>query len=161
VPWNLSEPTTQPSPSRDWEHPPPCNSIPRVRQKISNSLATAAATSAPDRVYLSLDNVRGTHDATALSIFINLPEGSSPADHPELLAGTVGLFGLRRATMADGRHVGGGLSFLLDISAVVDQLHLQNALDTDTLRVTIVPNRAVPADAEITVGRLSIYREGR
>jgi len=132
----------------------------QVRQKVSNSLAMAAETSVPDRVYLNLENVRGTHDATALSVFINLPEGSNPADHQELLAGTVGLFGLRRATMAGGKHVGGGLSFLLDISPIVDQLHLSNALNTDTLRVTIVPNRPVPANAEITVGRVSVYREG-
>lgn len=133
----------------------------QVWQKVSNSLATASKTSAPDRVYLNVENVRGTHDATALSIFIRLPEGSDPVEHPELLAGTVGLFGLRRATMADGKHVGGGLSFLLDISPVVDRLHLNNAMSADPLRVTIVPNRAVPENAVITVGRVSIYREGR
>jgi tyrosinase len=115
----------------------------------------------PDRVYLNLENVRGTRDATALSVFINLPEGSNPADHPELLAGTVGLFGLRRATVASGQHVGGGLNFLLDISPIVDQLHLGGALTADALRVTIVPNRAVPDDADVVIGRVSVYREGR
>jgi tyrosinase len=93
--------------------------------------------------------------------FINLPEGSNPADHPELLAGTVGLFGLRRATMASGQHVGGGLNFLLDIIPIVDRLHLGGALHADTLRVTVVPNRPVPDNADIVVGRVSIYREGR
>jgi tyrosinase len=134
---------------------------PQVRQKVARSLAAAADTAAPDRVYLGLDNVRGTYDATALSVFINLPPGANPADHPELLAGTVALFGLRRATMAGGRHTGGGLSFLLDISPIVDRLHVGNALNVDALRVTIVPNRPLPANAEITVGRISIYREGR
>src|SRR4029079_6552823 len=109
---------------------------------------------------LSLDNVRGTFDATALSVFINLPPGTNPGDHPELLAGTVRLFGLRRATMAGGAHVGGGLSFLLDISAIVDQLHLDNALGADALRVAIVPNRPLPANAGINIGRGSTYREG-
>jgi tyrosinase len=132
-----------------------------VRQKVAHSLAIAAETSAPDRVYLNLENVRGTHDATALSAFINLPEGSDPADHPELLAGTVGLFGLRRASLADGKHLGGGLSFLLDISPIVDRMQLDNTLNTDTLRITIVPNRPVPDGAEILVGRVGIYREGR
>lgn len=132
-----------------------------VVQRVANSLGTASETFAPDRVYLNLDNVRGTQDATVLSIFINLPEGSNSADHPELLAGNVGLFGLRRASTADGKHVGGGLSFLLDISPIVDRLHLDKALSADTLRVTIVPDRPVPDGAEITVGRVSIYREGR
>jgi tyrosinase len=83
----------------------------QVRQKVSRSLTTAADTSAPDRVYLSLDNVRGTFDASALSVFINLPQDADPAEHPERLAGTVGLFGSRRASMAGGKHVGGGLAF--------------------------------------------------
>jgi tyrosinase len=131
-----------------------------VRQKVAHSLSVAAENSAPDRVYLNLENVRGTHDATALSIFINLPEGSNPGDHPDLLAGTVALFGLRRASLADGKHVGGGLSFLLDISAIVDRMHLDNALNTDNLRVMIVPNRPVSDNAQITVERVSIYREG-
>lgn len=133
----------------------------QVRAKVSASLAAAAARPAPDRVYLNLENVRGTRDATALSVFVNLPEGSNPADHPELLAGTVGLFGLRRASVAGGQHVGGGLSFLLDISPIVDQLHLGGALTADTLRVTIVPNRPVPDTADVVVGRVSVYREGR
>jgi tyrosinase len=132
-----------------------------VRQKVARSLATAAESSAPDRVYLNLENVRGTQDATALSVFINLPEGANPGDHPELLAGTVGLFGLRRASLTDGRHLGGGLSFLLDISPIVDRMHLDNALNTDNIRVTIVPNHQVPDSAPITIGRISIYREGR
>ena len=62
----------------------------------------AAETSSPDRLYLNLENVRGTLDAIALSIFINLPEGSNPADHPEVLAGTVGLFGLRPGALGLG-----------------------------------------------------------
>jgi len=132
-----------------------------VRQKVADSLAMAAETSLPDRVYLNLENVRGTQDATALSIFINLPEGSDPSDHPEQLAGTVGLFGLRRASLADGKHVGGGLAFLLDISPIIDRLHLDSALDSDNVRVTIVPNRPLSDQAPITVGRVSIYREGR
>src|SRR5260221_8380607 len=133
----------------------------QVVTKVSNSIASAAANTVPDRVYLNLENVRGTFDATALSVFVNLPEGSPPAQHPELLAGTVGLFGLRRATTADGRHAGGGLSFLLDISPIVDQLHLDQTLGADALRVTIVPNRPIPDGAAITVGRVSVYREGR
>ncbi len=134
---------------------------PNVRNKVSHSLTAAAETSAPDRVYLNLEDVRGTHDATALSVFLNLPPGSNPADHRNLLAGTVGLFGLRRASVAKGKHVGGGLSFLLDISPIVDQMHLENTLNIENVRVTVVPNRPVSGNAKITVGRVSIYREGR
>jgi tyrosinase len=132
-----------------------------VRRKVSASLAGASETAQPDRVFLNLENVRGTHDASVLSVYINLPEGANPSEHPELLAGSVGLFGLRRASLADGRHGGQGLNFVLEITKIVDALHLDNALDVDSLQVRIVPHQPVPEQAEITVGRISIYRQGQ
>jgi tyrosinase len=132
-----------------------------VRRKVSASLAKPSEAAPPDRVFLNLENVRGTRDAHVLSVYINLPEGAKPGDHPELLAGSVGLFGLRNASLKDGKHGGQGLSFVLEITKIVDALHLNNALDVDSLRVTIVPNQSVPEDAHITVGRIGIYRQGR
>jgi tyrosinase len=131
-----------------------------VLNKVSSSLALASETAAPDRVYLNLEDVRGTFDASVLSVYINLPKGANPGDHPELLAGSVALFGLRRASFEDGQHGGGGLSFVLDITKIVDALHVNNALNVDSLQVSIVPNRSLPDNAQITVGRVSIYREG-
>jgi tyrosinase len=133
---------------------------PEVRHKVAASFAKAAEAAAPDRVFLHLENVRGTHDALALSVYINLPPGADPKDHPELLAGTIGLFGLRRASRKDGEHAGQGLNFTLEITKIVDALHLQNALNSDSLHVTIVPHQAVPEKAEVTVGKVSVYRMG-
>jgi tyrosinase len=133
---------------------------PDVRRKVSASLALARETAAPDRVFLNLENVRGTQDSSVLSVYINLPEGAAPEDHPDLLAGSVGLFGLHSASFKDGKHGGEGLNFVLDITKIVDTLHVQNALDVDSLQVRIVPNRLVPSRAKITVGRISIYRQG-
>jgi tyrosinase len=132
-----------------------------VRRKVSASLSMASESAPPDRVFLNLENVRGTHDATVLSVYLNLPEGARPGDHPELLAGSVGLFGLRGASLKDGQHGGQGLTFVLEITKIVDALHLNNTLDADSLRVRIVPRQAVPDQAEITIGRVSIYRKGR
>ena len=132
-----------------------------VPRKVSASLAAPTEAAPPDRIFLNLENVRGTHDASVLSVYINLPQGARPAEHPELLAGSVGLFGLRRASLTEGAHAGQGLSFVLDITGIVDALHLRNALDVDNLRVTIVPHRQLPDQADITVGRISIYRQGQ
>jgi tyrosinase len=132
-----------------------------VRNKVSASLAGASVAAPPDRVYLNLENVRGTHDASVLSVYVNLPEGAKPADHPELMAGSVGLFGLSNATSDEGAHGGRGLNFVLEITKIVDALHLNNALGVDSLHVTIVPHRPVPSAAQITVGRVSIYRQGQ
>lgn len=132
-----------------------------VRRKVAASLLKASETTPPDRVFLKLENVRGTYDASVLSVYINLPEGAKPSDHPELLAGSVGLFGLHGASFKDAKHAGQGLSFVLEITKIVDALHLKNALDVDSLHVRIVPYRPVPDQAQITVGRVSIYRHGQ
>ena len=134
---------------------------PEVLRRMTASLADASEIAPPDRVILNLENVRGTRDAHVLSVFINLPPGAKPGDHPELFAGSVALFGLSDASSSTGAHGGQGLNFALDISRVVDELHLRNALDTGSIEVTIVPHRAIPNEAQITVGRVSIYRQGR
>jgi tyrosinase len=132
-----------------------------VRRKVAASLAAAAETSAPDRVFLKLENVRGTFDPAVLSVYVNLPSGAAPAGHPDLLAGTVGLFGLKGASRVDAKHGGKGLSFSLEITDIVDALHLKGALDVDSLHVDIEPQTELPAGTQITVGRISIYRLGR
>jgi len=132
-----------------------------VRNRMRASLTEASETAPPDRVFLRLENVHGSHDASVLSVYINLPAGAKPGDHPELLAGTVGLFGLHSASFAEGKHGGQGLNFVLDITKIVDALHLNNALGIDSLRVSIVPVKPVPDNAQITVGRVSIYRHGQ
>jgi len=134
---------------------------PVVVSKVSESLNTAAETLAPDRIFLNLENIRGAHDAVALNVYVNLPEGSDPSDHPELLAGSVGLFGMRRASLADGQHAGTGLSFTLEITRIVDKLHADQQLKTGSIRVTIVPYRELPGQAQVTIGRVSMYRQGR
>jgi tyrosinase len=131
-----------------------------ARQKLSESLAMVAG-AAPDRVFLNLENVRGLADSTAFNVYVGLPDGATPADHPERLAGSIALFGVRKASLADEEHAGQGLTFVLDITNIVDELHLNNALDVDTLAVQIVPVKPVAEDAQVSIGRVSIFRQGR
>lgn len=121
-----------------------------VKEKVSTSLAAASDESPPDRVYLRLENVRGNIDATKLYVSVNQQQ-----------VGRVALFGLGRASSHDGEHGGGGLTFVLDITDVIDNLFLGNALDARSLDVRIEPNHEVPDDEELTVGRVSVYRQGQ
>jgi tyrosinase len=134
---------------------------PGVRRKVAASLTAAVTTAAPDRVFLNLENVRGLVDSTAFRVYINLPDGANPADHPERLAGNIALFGVRKASLVDGEHGGKGLTFVLEITKIVDALHLNNALDVDKLDVRIVPMKPVPENAKVSIGRVSIFRQGR
>lgn len=118
--------------------------------KVSSSLESASE-SLPDHVYLQLENVRGNLDAFKLKVSVNNKD-----------AGTIGLFGLRNASSRDGEHGGEGLTFVLDITNIVDNLFLDNdkSLDLNSLDVKIRPNHAVPDNADISIGRVSIYRQG-
>lgn len=119
-------------------------------KKVPLSLARATESRMPDHVYLQLENVQGTMDANILSVSVN---------HKHV--GEVSLFGLRKASMKESHHGGSGLTFLLDISDVVDELYLDNSLDVDSLDVTILPGNAITGEQHITIGRVTIYREAQ
>ena len=119
-----------------------------ARERLSNSLKAASLASLPDRAFLRLENVRGMQDAQNLQVFVN-----------EHSVGHLGLFGLRRASQPDRAHGGAGLTFVLDITDVIDTLHLQSGLAIEALDVKILPSGVVYADSPISVGRVSVYRE--
>jgi len=134
---------------------------PRMRSKVIASLAMDVAAPAPDRVFLNLENVRGLSDSSVLKIYVGLPAGAVPADHPERLAGSVSLFGVAKASIVDGEHAGQGVTLDLEITDIVDTLHLSGALNAGPLDVRIVPLNPIPETAKITIGRVSIFRQGR
>ncbi len=133
-----------------------------VRNKVTAALmsARAAAPTAPDRVFLNLENVRGVSDATAFNVYVNLPDGADPAQYPDHLAGSVALFGVRKASAANGDHAGDGLTFVLEITHVIDALHLAGGFNADQLHVRLVPLNPVPEEAKISIGRISVFRQG-
>jgi len=135
---------------------------PGVRQKVSASLAAArtAAPSAPDRVFLNLENVRSLSDATTFDVYINVPDGDDPAQHPDNLAGSIALFGARKASLANDKHAGNGLTFVLEISHVIDKLHLAGALQADQLHVRLVPLSPVADADQVSIGGISVFRQG-
>lgn len=129
------------------------------RKQLAASLSASSASPLPDNVYLKLENVTGKLDSTVLGVYINLPAGAGQAERSAQHVGDVGLFGLRRASVKDGAHGGTGLSFILDVSAFVDQLHLQDRLTDEAIQVSLIPRQALPGETAIEVGRVSLYRQ--
>lgn len=136
---------------------------PAVRQKVLNSLNVAAlgpTEIAPDRVFLTLENVRGVSDGARLKVYVKVPD-TKPVDHPERLAGTISLFGMHKASDRNGEHAGQGLTLSLEITKIIDSLHLENALSADNIDVKLVPAGPMAEDESITIGRVSVTREGQ
>jgi tyrosinase len=137
-----------------------------ARQRVADSLAPSAAAdvegvAAPDRVFLNLENVRGHSDATAFRVYLGVADEEDPAEHPERLAGSIAPFGVSQASDFDDEHAGQGLTFVLEITDIIDQLHLEGGFDVDSLPVRIVPVRPIGRKSELSIGRISIFRQGR
>jgi tyrosinase len=130
-----------------------------LKRRTRASLVGATAAKPPDRVFLNLEHVRGLNDATVFNVYINLPEGADPSQHSECKAGSISMFGVRKATQTDNEHAGNGLTFVLDISRIVDRLHLSGALDGNQLDVSLLPRNPVPEAAKISIGRISVFRQ--
>jgi tyrosinase len=122
----------------------------------------AAARTGP--IYLNIENIKGRQAGTSYAVYVNVPEGEDPAQHRELLAGILPMFGLPEASRADADSDGSGLVYALEIGNIVRGLEARNAWNPDDIRVTFVPRRG-PAGVErraapaqpIEVGRVSLY----
>ena len=90
-----------------------------------------------------------------------LAAGEAPAAHPQTLAGTMLLFGMRNATRQDSSHDGDDFNAVPDITHIVDMRHLGSFSDVEQLGVRFVSRKPLRAADRISVGRLSIYRQSR
>lgn len=130
-----------------------------VQRKLSTSLNLESLSTVPDRVYLKIEGVTGTAGAIALDVFVDLPVDARPAERDRIRVGRIGLFGLRQASDKKGQHGGAGLSFTLDITDIMDDLHLQGALSDHMIQVSLLPLQPVSGSAPVRVGRFSVHRE--
>lgn len=120
---------------------------PPAEKSLRKSLNEASRSNLPDDVFLLLEGIKGVSDSNMYSVSVN-----------NIYAGHFSLFGIRKATMKDGHHAGAGLTVNLNISALVDQLHLNENL-TSSLDVEITPDGIVAEQAEpITIDRIAVYR---
>jgi tyrosinase len=120
--------------------------------KRGAALLLAAPPSLRGRLYLVLERLRGTLDATILQVYV----GWSADARPSLLAGSWGLFGLRMASQPHAGEPGKGLDKSFDITALLSSAPPDAGAE---LSVRIVPNRPLPTPAKLVVERLSVaYR---
>jgi tyrosinase len=139
------------------------HTVVRLNTNVLHNLAASrvknSGSALRDRVYLILENIRGTYDATILNVYINVPEDASQGNHRNLLAGSVGLYGLRRASIQHGEDGGLGLTFVLDITSILIEQPAAKSPYANEIRVSIVPQRQLPDPADVVVGRVSIFRQ--
>ena len=72
-------------------------------------------------VHLVLENVKASaRPVETYEVYVNVPDGSRPQDHPELMAGVMAPFGVVEASSADNPHRGDGMNYSMDITRIVE-----------------------------------------
>jgi tyrosinase len=99
----------------------------------------AGADARPSRVLLRIEGVTGTAAAPGYTVYVNVPPGEAPEDHPELRAGILSTFGLTESSRRDAVHGGEGLTAVIDITTVRNALEAEGAWDPARLEVTFRP----------------------
>lgn len=138
--------------------------IAKVAKNLSSRSLLTAGNAAPlpqEQVYLNLENIRGNLNAVSLSVYVNLPDGASPEAYPELCAGDIALFGVRVASQKDEGHAGAGLTEVLDITDIVNRLNVNGDLDLEHLNVSLFASTDLTPTADISIARISVYRQGQ
>ncbi len=134
--------------------------IGKVTKGFAQFAAAPNEAKSPDRIFLNLENIRSNVDGPVIDVYVNLPADANPAEHPENRAGTIALFGVRKASQTDQPHGGIGMTRSLEITHVVDALHLGGNLnDLSNLNVRLVPRTPLTKDQNVTVERISVYRQ--
>jgi tyrosinase len=105
------------------------------------------------RLFLNLENVRGAAPSGVLNVYVEPVSGGEP-----ILADTVALFGLQKASASDAEHGGNGLSIAIDITDLARQLAAEGDADLDRLNVSIEQPEQNLGEP-ITVERVSVYRQ--
>lgn len=140
----------------------PLDKAPHAKMLLNLADSFSATTpKPPDRVFVNVENIRGANDAASFFVYVNLPDGADPKKNLDHRARAFTLFGVAEATKTDGPHAGNGLTEVVEITEVVDRLQAGGKLDPDRIKVTLVPATDVQLQDNITVGAISVYRQGQ
>jgi tyrosinase len=123
------------------------------------SLTAMAEPGAPaKRAYLNLEHITASGRPPSYGVYLNLPAGDAdPQGHEELFAGTLPMFGVAEASLATDEHGGGGLTYVLDVTDLVERLKARGAWDPAKMHVTFAPLKAGADSGGVKVGRVSLY----
>lgn len=131
-----------------------------MHQKVVASLRSAASGGTPDRIFLNLENTRTDLDAVILDVYLGVRDDPESLFRPENLADSISLFGVKEASRKDGPHGGEGVTFVLEVTDIIDNLHISGGWTHNDLQVRIEPSRPLPDKVVVTIGRVSLYRQG-
>lgn len=130
-----------------------------LRKRLAQAAAAGGIGTEPPRVFLKIEGIRGTADAAVYYVYVDLPPNGNPKDYLDRFAGTVSLFGVSAASAPNGPSAGSGINQVLEITAIIDALHLSGD-DLAKINVQFIPSNASNETAEMQIRRLSVFKLG-
>jgi tyrosinase len=132
---------------------------PQVAQAARARITAAAR---PPRAFLNLENVTGQGPLPKYDVYIDVPPaGQTTSNRSPLLAGSLSLFGVQAASDPAGPQGGSGITSVIEITPLVEQLRQEGRWDESRLHVTFMRRDASGAAAapvqNLQVGRVSVY----
>jgi tyrosinase len=133
-----------------------------LRPQVAQAARARIAASRPTRVFLNLENVTGQGSLPKYDIYIDVPPaGQDASNRSPLLAGSLSLFGVQAASDPSGPQGGSGITSVIEITQLVDQLRREGRWDEARLHVTFMrrdigARTAVPTQ-DLKIGRISVY----
>lgn len=109
------------------------------------------------RVFLRFENIKGKGTAPVYSVYLNATD--KDGDNHANYAGSLALFGLERASIANKHHSGSGLSEQLDVTDLINRLRTSPGWDEKKLDIQIKPDREVKDSISVSIGKISLYSE--
>ncbi len=134
-------------------------SLPESRLKAitGSNKKLLASTAKQKRIYLRFENIKGKGAAPVYSVYLNALDKNG-INHSNY-AGSLALFGLERASVANKHHSGSGLSEQLDVTDLISHLRTLPGWDEKKLDVQIQPDREVTDSVSVSIGKISLYSE--
>lgn len=130
-----------------------------MAKRLSTLVLRDGPRAEPDRLFLNLEGVRSTRDALLFDVFVKLPVLPGQAAGEDRYIGTIPLFGATRASRPKDAHGGAGVNQVLEITDQLDEV-LAAGEDIVQFDVKFVPTQRSAQDAEVTVERVSVVRQG-
>ncbi len=119
-----------------------------AHRELTSDLALTSGIGTTSRLYLALENMRGTFDATVLQIHLG----------GDIYLGSIALFGLRSASLPRSDQTSAGMTSYLDMTPQA-QSTIESLRTDSQLRVSIRPRNELPVGVEILIERIRIYIE--
>ncbi|MGK7874897.1 MAG: hypothetical protein AB4426_16830 [Xenococcaceae cyanobacterium] len=135
-----------------------------LQKPFSHKLSTNNHHNINREVYLSIENItaiKGPIDSYL--VYVNLPKGTNPDDHPQLKAGIIPAFGIVNASQPCEGRMGEGINYSFNITDIVLFLESQGLWNPEKCLITFVPysteaeREAVPKIQPVKIGSVKLY----